>query len=289
MSQPGGNQPIDAHAQRARAADQDAAVRAVINHHAQLAADLNAHVESLLGLVETDQLLKAATARQELVDFVRAEILPHAHAEEQALYPPAAALPQGGLLVDGMLAEHRALSALVEQVAPTDGQADSLVRAAAAARALAALFASHLAKENGLILPLLVAADVSLAELLDGMHDLLGAADAGAAASGGCGCGGCGCGGDSSGSAAAATAPVLSVDARLDVRDVPHGQRHALVLSTVDALAPGQAVVLVASHAPRPVLVELDERFGGRIQAQWLQSGPDVWQVRLERGAALAE
>lgn len=289
MSQPGGNQPIDEHARRERAADQDAAVRAVIDHHAQLAADLNAHVESLLGLVETDQLLKAATARQELVDFVRAEILPHARAEEQALYPSAAALPQGELLVDGMLAEHQALSALVEEVAPPGGQADSLVRAAAAARALAALFASHLAKENGLILPLLVAADVSLAELLAGMHDLLGADDADAAASGGCGCGGCGCGGDSSGSAAAATAPMLSVDARLDVRDVPHGQRHALVLSTVDALAPGQAVVLVSSHAPRPVLVELDERFGGRIQAQWLQSGPDVWQVRLERGTALAE
>ncbi len=286
MSQPGGNQAVDEHAQRT--ADQDAAVRAVINHHARLAADLNTQVESLLGLVETDQLVKAATARQDLVEFVRAEILPHARAEEQTLYPPAAALPQGRLLVDGMLAEHQALTALVDEIAQADGRTVSLVRAAAAARALAALFASHLAKENGLILPLLVAADVSLAQLLAGMHDLLGAEDPEAEASGGCGCGGCGCGGDSDGSAAAATAPVLSVDARLDVRDVPHGQRHALVLSTVDALAPGQAVVLVASHAPRPVLAEIDDRFGGRIQAQWLQSGPHVWQVRLERAAALA-
>jgi len=275
---------------QARAADQDAAARAVINHHALLAADLDTHVEALLGLVETDQPLKATAARQELLDFVRREILPHARAEEQALYPPAAALPQGGPLVDGMLAEHQALTALVEEIAQTGERAGCLVRAAAAARAFAAVFATHLAKENTLILPLLVAADVSLPELLAGMHELLGAdtADADAEASGGCGCGGCGCGGDRDTTAAAAAAAVLSVDARLDVRDVPHAQRHALVLSTVDALPPGQAVVLVASHAPRPVLAEIDDRFGGQIQAQWLQSGPDVWQIRLERSTVVA-
>jgi len=292
MSQSGGNQRVDELAQpvQARAADQDAAVRAVINHHALLATDLDTHVEALLGLVETDQPLKATAARQELLDFVRREILPHARAEEQALYPPAAALPQGGPLVDGMLAEHQALTALVEEMAQTGERAGSLVRAAAAARAFAAVFATHLAKENTLILPLLVAADVSLPELLAGMHELLGAdtADADAEASGGCGCGGCGCGGDRDTTAAAAAAAVLSVDARLDVRDVPHAQRHALVLSTVDALPPGQAVVLVASHAPRPVLAEIDDRFGGQIQAQWLQSGPDVWQIRLERSTVVA-
>jgi len=292
MSQSGGNQRVDELAQpvQARAADQDAAVRAVINHHALLATDLDTHVEALLGLVETDQPLKATAARQELLDFVRREILPHARAEEQALYPPAAALPQGGPLVDGMLAEHQALTALVEEMAQTGERAGCLVRAAAAARAFAAVFATHLAKENTLILPLLVAADVSLPELLAGMHELLGAdtADADAEASGGCGCGGCGCGGDRDTTAAAAAAAVLSVDARLDVRDVPHAQRHALVLSTVDALPPGQAVVLVASHAPRPVLAEIDDRFGGQIQAQWLQSGPDVWQIRLERSTVVA-
>lgn len=292
MSQSGGNQRVnpDARPAQAPAADQDAAARAVINHHALLAADLDTHVEALLDLVETDQPLKATAARKELLDFVRREILPHARAEEQALYPSAAALPQGGPLVDGMLAEHQALTALVEEIAQTGERAGSLVRAAAAARAFAAVFATHLAKENTLILPLLVAADVSLPELLAGMHELLGAdtADADADASGGCGCGGCGCGGDRDTTAVAAAAAVLSVDARLDVRDVPHAQRHALVLSTVDALPPGQAVVLVASHAPRPVLAEIDDRFRGQIQAQWLQSGPDVWQIRLERSTVVA-
>ncbi|MFC7479342.1 hypothetical protein ACFQX7_03685 [Luedemannella flava] len=61
---------------------------------------------------------------------------------------------------------------------------------AAAARALAAVFAVHLIKENELVVPLLVeASDVSLAGLLDGMHDLIGAPSAGGGECGGCGCG----------------------------------------------------------------------------------------------------
>jgi uncharacterized protein (DUF2249 family) len=274
MSQPDADQTVTAAAEHA-------AATAVVDHHAQLAAGLNERVEALIGSVDTGQLPTAETARREVVAFVGREILPHARAEEQALYPPAAARPEGRLLVDGMLAEHRALTALADEV----GQHGSLVRAAAAARALAALFAVHLAKENDLVLPLLTATPgVSLARLLDGMHDLLGA-DEGTPATGGCG-GACGCGGDAAQSAAPAAAPVLSVDDRLDVRDVPHGQRHALVLSTVAALQPGQALVLVAGHAPAPVLAELDHQFGGQVQAQWLQSGPEVWQVRLERVAA---
>jgi uncharacterized protein (DUF2249 family) len=79
----------------------------------------------------------------------------------------------------------------------------------------------------------------------------------------------------------------LSLDTRLDVREVPHGQRHALVLSTVEALDLGQAVVLVAPHAPRPVLAQINEQFPGQISEEWLQSGP-VWQIRLERVAVPA-
>jgi uncharacterized protein (DUF2249 family) len=100
------------------------------------------------------------------------------------------------------------------------------------------------------------------------------------------GCGGDKCGWDGERGPSSATAPALTVDTRLDVREVPHSQRHALVLSTVAALPVGEAGVLVASHAPRPVLAEVDEGFGERVQMHWLQSGPEVWQVRLERIAA---
>lgn len=36
---------------------------------------------------------------------------------------------------------------------------------------------------------------------------------------------------------------------------------------------------------PGPVLAEVDARLHGQVEAQWLQSGPEVWQVQLRRVA----
>lgn len=255
--------------------DQDAAA-AVIGHHTQLASEL-AHHTTRLRDAASESGSDWRQRREELQNWLREELLPHAQAEEDTLYPAAAAQPGGRLLVDGMLAEHRAITTLVSELA----EAGTAVDAAAAARALSAVFETHLAKENELILPLLLDADqISLADLLEGMHDLLGSADE----AGGCGCGSCGCGGDQG--RADAPAPVLTLDARLDVRDLPHSQRHERVLAELAALPPDGALVLVAPHAPLPLLSEIETRYPGQIQAEWLQEGPDVWQVRLQRQPA---
>lgn len=254
------------------------AAAAVVAHHGQLAADLDRHVAALRDAAGEPAGSVWRRQRQDLATWLREELVPHAAAEEAGLYPAAAELPGGRLLVDGMLAEHRAITALVAEVEA----AGTAVDAAATARALAALFDVHLAKENDLILPLLLDAPrVSVADLLEGMHDLLGADQT---ADGGCGCGGCGCGGDRG--QADAPVPTLTVDARLDVRSLPHGERHARVLSALDALPADGALVLVAPHAPRPLLAEVDARYPGQIDVQWLQEGPDVWQIRLQRQPA---
>lgn len=136
---------------------------------------------------------------------------------------------------------------------------------------------------------------MSLADLLDGMHAIVGghgqpaSEGHGQRAAGGCGGAGgsCGCGGDAA-NAASAPAPVLTIDPRLDVRDVPHGERHNRVLTALDALPEDGALVLVAPHAPRPLLAEIDARYAGQVTAEWLQDGPDVWQIRLHRLPARA-
>ncbi|GAB1640815.1 DUF2249 domain-containing protein [Krasilnikovia sp. MM14-A1259] len=261
-------------------ADQRAA-HAVVRHHAQLAATLTGHVVDLLRTAEFGTLRDVWQRRNALATWLHDELLPHAYAEEAALYPAAADEPGGRLLVEGMIAEHRAITALVEELEATS----SAVAAAATARALQVLFIAHLAKENDLIVPLLVSAPaVDLARLLDGMHDLIGGH--GETEPGGCG-GSCGCGGDAAG-AAQASAEVLTIDPRLDVRDIPHGERHARVLAALDALPDDGALVLVAPHAPRPLLAEIDARYAGQVAAQWLQTGPDVWQVRLHRNSVAA-
>jgi hypothetical protein len=169
-----------------------AAVTAVEQHHAELAARLTAHVEALLATA--GDAAAFAPARAAAGAFCTGELAPHAAAEEKALYPAAATADVARLLVEGMVAEHAVIHRLVTELTVEPDP----VRAAAAAYALKVLFEAHLAKENELVLPV-VAADpaISLAEVLQGMHELLGPGghdQPQPAAPGGCDCGGCGCG-----------------------------------------------------------------------------------------------
>jgi uncharacterized protein (DUF2249 family) len=273
---------------RTGSADERAAA-AVVAHHAQLADDLTRHTERVMEAAEQPGARGVWQARTDLLTWLDTELLPHAQAEEAALYPAAAARPEGKLLVDGMLDEHRTILGLVAELRA----AGTPTRAAGAARALTALFGTHLTKENELVVPLILGAgDASLAALLDGMHALLGDHgghghdDAQAAAADGCGCGGCGCGGDAAG-ASDAEVQMLSIDPRLDIRAVPHDVRHATVLAALDEVPAGGALVLVAPHAPRPLLAEIAARYPGQFQLDWLQQGPTVWQLRFERTAVL--
>ena len=168
------------------------AVEAVRNRHARLAGALGVHVEALVEATARGGLPGAAS--DALVRWCDAELIPSALAEEQAMYLVSHETHRAQPLVDAMAAEHCNLVALVEAVR----QATSPVRAASNALALRSLFESHLVKENERILPLLAGSSgVSLADFLDGMHELLHGQDHSeyAQAPTGCGCGGeCGCG-----------------------------------------------------------------------------------------------
>lgn len=82
----------------------------------------------------------------------------------------------------------------------------------------------------------------------------------------------CGCGGHD------------EADPVLDVRPIPHAIRHATVLGAFDAIAPGQSLVIIAPHLPRPLLAQLAER--APIDTEVLVDGPDAWTVRITRRAA---
>jgi uncharacterized protein (DUF2249 family) len=251
------------------------AVEAVKNHHAQLAGALAVQVEALVDAASRGDLPGSSKAADALVRWCDAELIPHALAEEKAMYPHAHADPRARLLVDAMLAEHIGLLALIDAIRQSTGP----VRAAASAQALLSLFDSHLVKENEQILPLLAeSSEVSLAEILGGMHELLGgqhgeSSEAGAAATSEGGCGGqCGCGGQDS-----ADLP------ELDARAVPHAIRHATIFGALDSVAPGSGMVLVAPHDPLPLLAQLEQRAPGRFSVDYLESGPEAWRVRFIR------
>jgi uncharacterized protein (DUF2249 family) len=253
------------------------AAEAVEQHHAQMAGELALRTEALLAAAAAYDEDRAVEARAALVQWATHELVPHALAEEQAMYPAARARPEGRLLVDGMLGEHEVVKALVDELS----SAADPVRAAAAARALKVVFDAHLAKENELVLPLLVSApDVSVAELLGGMHELLGGhgeagrteAGPGHSEAGGhsCGCG--------------------EVDGpgypELDARAVPHAIRHATVFGALDTVGPGGGLVLIAPHDPLPLLAQVQKRFAGAFAVEYLERGPDRWRLAFVRRTA---
>jgi uncharacterized protein (DUF2249 family)/hemerythrin-like domain-containing protein len=260
----------------ANAADAQA-VEAVRNHHAHLAGALAVQVESLVEAAARNDLPAAGEAARDLVRWCHDELIPHALAEERAMYPQAREDPRAALLVDAMLAEHGDLAAIVNAI---ESSAEP-VRAAASAEALRSLFNSHLVKENEQILPLLAASTtVSLADVLDGMHELLGAQDHGqvaatyADADAECGCGGeCGCGHQHPD----------AVMPELDARDVPHSIRHATIFGALDSVRTGSGLVLVAPHDPLPLLAQLEQRSPGLFSVDYLQRGPERWRVRFIR------
>jgi uncharacterized protein (DUF2249 family) len=250
-----------------------AAVAAVETHHAELAGALTALAERVIHAARSRAGAPEA-ARGALVDWCESELLPHALAEEKGMYPAARALTEGRLLVDAMVAEHEVIVGLVREVA----SASTAVEAAAAARALVVVFDSHLAKENELVLPLLAASpDISVADLLDGMHELLGAPAAGAAAAETGGCGGhtCGCGEvDDPGH------PVL------DARAVPHAIRHATIFGALDTVRPGGGLVLLAPHDPLPLIAQVHDRYAAAFDLEYLERGPETWRLVFLRRAA---
>lgn len=79
----------------------------------------------------------------------------------------------------------------------------------------------------------------------------------------------CGCGGHDE------DIPVL------DVRAIPHAIRHAAVFGAFDAIRPGGSLVIIAPHAPVPLLNQLTAR--APIIAEYLVEGPTEWHVQITR------
>lgn len=246
-------------------ADAEAADK-VVEHHAAMGGRLGA----LVGALEAAQTgAEALAARDELVNWARAELVPHAEAEEAVLYGAAAGLDGYKVLVEAMIAEHRVLVGLLD----TLQSASHPVRAIAAAGGLRTLFETHVEKENNLVVPALVGSpEHSMAQLLDQMHAALPAPAATPAAAAEPAGHTCGCGGhDEEGM------PTL------DAREIPHAIRHATIFGALDGLQSGRGLILQADHDPVPLLMQLEQRAPGAFEISYLQRGPELFEIQLVR------
>jgi uncharacterized protein (DUF2249 family) len=147
------------------------AFEAMLAHHQNLGDEVARRVGALRAAVESERAYEAAAA--EFVAYVADEVLPHALAEEHTVYQAARARPELAATVEEMTAEHRSLASSLERLAQSSSGPDALAQA----EALGALFATHVGKENDLLLPPLQADEtVDLAQLLVQMHRLTEAA-----------------------------------------------------------------------------------------------------------------
>ncbi|HEU5376236.1 MAG TPA: DUF2249 domain-containing protein [Ktedonobacteraceae bacterium] len=73
--------------------------------------------------------------------------------------------------------------------------------------------------------------------------------------------------------------------ATLDVRVIPPRERHPLIFTRLDALAMGEALLLVNDHDPKPLryqlMAERPEQFTWEPQIE----GPEEWMIRISRVA----
>jgi uncharacterized protein (DUF2249 family) len=317
------------------------AYEAMLAHHRILGEQLNERVSAVAAAAAAGQPHETAVAG--LVAYLAGEIFPHAAAEEETIYPAAAALDGLAGTVSEMIAEHRALQEAAGQLAGTAAAGD----AAARAQAIARLFAGHVAKENDILLPALLASEsTDLPALLASMHarteqashadaaqaepaadpqatvlslllqavtelaragqpdracritaaawatlrehrpDLavrmtaalhgLARRSAGTPAAEG----------HAHASPAAGKSPGTATgEPELDVRTLPPAQRHESIFAAYHALAPGSGFLLINDHDPKPLRYQFEAEHAGEFTWDYLEEGPQDWKVRIGRPA----
>jgi uncharacterized protein (DUF2249 family) len=72
----------------------------------------------------------------------------------------------------------------------------------------------------------------------------------------------------------------------LNVCELAPRQRHPLILGTFEGLQPGQALLLVNDHDPKPLYYQFLHERPGQFTWEYVEEGPEVWQVQIGRPAA---
>jgi len=76
---------------------------------------------------------------------------------------------------------------------------------------------------------------------------------------------------------------VQEISTSLDVRGMAPRDRHPLILKTFRSLGAREAMELVNDHDPRPLYYQFQVEQPGAFIWDYLESGPDVWRVRITR------
>lgn len=74
----------------------------------------------------------------------------------------------------------------------------------------------------------------------------------------------------------------------LDVRDLPAASRHAKIFQALAALHPGERLLLINDHDPKPLYYQLQAEHPGQFLWSYIEKGPETWRVMIEKVAPAA-
>ncbi len=69
----------------------------------------------------------------------------------------------------------------------------------------------------------------------------------------------------------------------LNVQLIPHEIRHATIFGALAGVKPGRGLVIQATHDPKPLLAQLEQREPGVFTVDYLERGPEVWKIQFVR------
>lgn len=72
-------------------------------------------------------------------------------------------------------------------------------------------------------------------------------------------------------------------DGALDVRTLPHAQRHEIIFARLNALEAGQSFTIVNDHDPKPLRYQTESLWPGAFEWNYVESGPTQWRVEITR------
>ncbi|MFE7626504.1 DUF2249 domain-containing protein [Streptomyces sp. NPDC057509] len=189
------------------------------------------------------------SAHADLTGFCTGELRRHLVATDATLYAAASGAAGTRLLVRALRTGCAALDTRIDALAATGDAA----AAVPLARAVEAVLAVHLEVEESVLVPALAALPgADLPALVEDMGTLLAGGR-------------------------------LETPAVIDVREIPHGRRHPRIFARFDRLGPGESFTLVNNHDPKPLRREFEAAHPGAHTWDYVESGPEVWQVRIGR------
>lgn len=67
----------------------------------------------------------------------------------------------------------------------------------------------------------------------------------------------------------------------VDVRTIVPRERHPLIFGSFNALQPGESLLLINDHDPKPLFYQFQAELPGIFTWYYVEQGPDVWQVAI--------